>query len=80
MLNFYEFKNYLQVGIIKYAFEGARYLLLFSLLTFLQEKTALKKLDGIKNEHVKRLDALKSEQEIDIHKARLIELNLTMVS
>lgn len=52
----------------------------FSLLTFLQEKSALKKLDGIKNEHTKRLDALKSEQEIDIHKARLIELNLPMVS
>jgi len=36
-------------------------------------------LDGIKNEHVKRLDALKTEQEVDTRKAKFIEMNLTMV-
>lgn len=44
-----------------------------------QEKTALKKLEGIKSDHVKRLDGLKTEQQVDVKKAKLIEMNLKMV-
>ncbi|KAK3092818.1 hypothetical protein FSP39_007530 [Pinctada imbricata] len=44
-----------------------------------QEKSALKKLDNIKKDHEKRIEGLQAEQETDINKGRLIELNLPLV-
>ncbi|XP_048732715.1 ribosome quality control complex subunit NEMF-like [Ostrea edulis] len=44
-----------------------------------QEKSALKKLDNIKKDHEKRIDGLQKDQEVDINKGRLIELNLPLV-
>lgn len=44
-----------------------------------QEKSALKKLDNIKKDHEKRIEGLQKEQETDINKGRLIELNLPLV-
>ncbi|KAK2150925.1 hypothetical protein LSH36_382g02027 [Paralvinella palmiformis] len=44
-----------------------------------QEKSALKKLDHIKKDHEKRLMGLKHEQDIDMNKAQLIEMNLDLV-
>lgn len=46
---------------------------------FFQEKSALKKLDNIKKDHEKRIEGLQKEQETDINKGRLIELNLPLV-
>ncbi len=45
-----------------------------------QERTALKKLENVKKDHEKRLDALKRDQEVDKQKAELIEMNLSLVS
>jgi len=44
-----------------------------------QEKTALKKLDNVKKDHEKRLQGLQKEQESDILRGQLIEMNLDMV-
>ena len=40
----------------------------------------MKKLENVKRDHEKRLDALQTEQENDAKKAQLIEMNLTLVS
>jgi hypothetical protein len=50
-------------------------------LTFVifQEKAALKKLENVKKDHLKRLEELETEQATDVHKAQLIEINLTLV-
>ena len=39
----------------------------------------MKKLDNVKKDHEKRLDALKRDQELDRRKAELIEMNLPLV-
>lgn len=44
-----------------------------------QEKAALKKLDNVKKDHEKRIDSLQKEQETDISKGQLIEMNLELV-
>ncbi|XP_039250182.2 ribosome quality control complex subunit NEMF-like [Styela clava] len=44
-----------------------------------QEKSANKKLDNIRKDHEQRLSNLDKEQETDLHKAQLIEENLTLV-
>ncbi|XP_060068947.1 ribosome quality control complex subunit NEMF-like [Ylistrum balloti] len=44
-----------------------------------QEKAALKKLDNVKKDHEKRIDNLQREQETDISKGQLIEMNLELV-
>ncbi|XP_072346950.1 ribosome quality control complex subunit NEMF isoform X1 [Scyliorhinus torazame] len=44
-----------------------------------QEKQALKKLDNVRKDHEKRLDALQANQEYDKVKGELIEINLTIV-
>ena len=49
------------------------------MFVLLQEKSALKKLDHIKKDHEKRLMGLKHEQDIDMNKAQLIEMNLDLV-
>ena len=43
------------------------------------EKAALKKLEHIKKDHEKRLLDLKQEQDVDMNKAQLIEMNLDLV-
>ena len=43
------------------------------------EKTALKKLENVKLDHLKRLDNLKTMQESNVNKAQLIEMNLELV-
>ncbi|XP_071079995.1 ribosome quality control complex subunit NEMF-like [Haliotis cracherodii] len=48
-------------------------------MTLQQEKTALKKLDNVKKDHEKRLNVLQKEQEADILKGQLIEMNLQLV-
>ncbi len=40
----------------------------------------MKKLENVKRDHEKRLDALKQDQERDKLKAELIEMNLPLVS
>jgi hypothetical protein len=50
------------------------------LYTKFQEKSALKKLENVKKDHLKRLEELESEQSTDIQKAQLIEINLTLVN
>ncbi|XP_046545079.1 nuclear export mediator factor NEMF-like [Haliotis rubra] len=49
------------------------------MMTLQQEKTALKKLDNVKKDHDKRLNVLQKEQEVDILKGQLIEMNLQLV-
>ena len=44
-----------------------------------QEKAALKKLENVKKDHLKRLEELEVEQATDAHKAQLIEINLALV-
>ncbi|PVD25548.1 hypothetical protein C0Q70_13204 [Pomacea canaliculata] len=44
-----------------------------------QEKAALKKLDNVKKDHEKRVGELQKEQESDIVRGQLIEMNLEMV-
>jgi len=44
-----------------------------------QEKAALKKLENVKKDHIKRLEELEVEQSTDAQKAQLIEINLTLV-
>ncbi|XP_078458539.1 ribosome quality control complex subunit NEMF [Lampetra planeri] len=44
-----------------------------------QEKQALKKLDNVRKDHTRRLDALQQAQEEDRRKAELIEVNLLVV-
>jgi len=44
-----------------------------------QEKTALKKLDNVKKDHEKRLQGLQKDQETDILRGQLIEMNLELV-
>ncbi|XP_067847927.1 ribosome quality control complex subunit NEMF-like isoform X2 [Heptranchias perlo] len=44
-----------------------------------QEKQALKKLDNVRKDHEKRLEALQANQEYDKVKGELIEINLTIV-
>ena len=39
----------------------------------------MKKLENVKKDHEKRLDALKRDQELDRKKAELIEMNLPLV-
>ena len=39
----------------------------------------MKKLENVKKDHEKRLDALKRDQELDRRKAELIEMNLPLV-
>eukprot|EP00111_Clytia_hemisphaerica_P007746 TCONS_00022497-protein len=43
------------------------------------EKSALKRLENVKDDHKKRLEALKSSQDLDTTKAELIEMNLPLV-
>lgn len=43
------------------------------------EKTALKKLENVKLDHLKRLENLKTSQETNVTKAQLIEMNLELV-
>ena len=43
------------------------------------EKSAVKKLENVKKDHGKRLDALQREQELDTRKGQLIEMNLPLV-
>ena len=43
------------------------------------EKAALKKLENVKLDHMKRLDGLKKSQEDNVTKAQLIEMNLELV-
>jgi len=45
----------------------------------MQEKAALKKLENVRSDHAKRLDDLEKEQTTDMHKAQLIEVNLSLV-
>ena len=47
--------------------------------SFLQEKSALKKLDNVKRDHEKRVEALRKEQDSDTLKAKLIEMNDQLV-
>ncbi|KYQ88372.1 DUF814 family protein [Tieghemostelium lacteum] len=44
-----------------------------------QEQNVLKKLDKVKEEHQKRIDSLLNQEELNIRKASLIELNLQEV-
>ncbi|GFN73720.1 nuclear export mediator factor nemf-like, partial [Plakobranchus ocellatus] len=44
-----------------------------------QEKSALKKLDNVKKDHEKRIEGLQKEQETDILRGQLIEINLDLV-
>ncbi|XP_048394018.1 ribosome quality control complex subunit NEMF-like isoform X2 [Stegostoma tigrinum] len=44
-----------------------------------QEKQALKKLENVRKDHEKRLDALQANQEYDKLKGELIEMNLNVV-
>ncbi|XP_041069772.1 nuclear export mediator factor NEMF-like isoform X2 [Carcharodon carcharias] len=44
-----------------------------------QEKQALKKLENVRKDHEKRLDALQANQEYDKIKGELIEINLSIV-
>ncbi|XP_005099828.1 nuclear export mediator factor Nemf [Aplysia californica] len=44
-----------------------------------QEKTALKKLDNVKKDHEKRIQGLQKEQESDVLRGQLIEMNLDLV-
>ncbi|XP_078090271.1 ribosome quality control complex subunit NEMF [Mustelus asterias] len=44
-----------------------------------QEKQALKKLENVRKDHEKRLDALQANQEYDKIKGELIEINLNIV-
>lgn len=44
-----------------------------------QEKAAMKKLDNVKKDHEKRINELQKEQETDIVRGQLIELNLDLV-
>ena len=43
------------------------------------EKAALKKLENVKIDHLKRLEGLKTTQESNVTKAQLIEMNLELV-
>jgi predicted ribosome quality control (RQC) complex YloA/Tae2 family protein len=43
------------------------------------EKQALKKLENVKLDHLKRLENLKTSQETNVTKAQLIEMNLGLV-
>ncbi|KAL8598247.1 hypothetical protein ACOMHN_035197 [Nucella lapillus] len=44
-----------------------------------QEKAALKKLDNVKKDHEKRINELQKEQDKDIMRGQLIEMNLELV-
>ncbi|XP_013398422.1 nuclear export mediator factor Nemf [Lingula anatina] len=44
-----------------------------------KEKVVVKKLENVKKDHEKRLETLQKEQEQDIRKAELIEINLDLV-
>ncbi|XP_015761968.1 PREDICTED: nuclear export mediator factor NEMF-like, partial [Acropora digitifera] len=44
-----------------------------------QEKSAVKKLDNIRNDHQKRISELQKSQDLDMLKAGLVELNLELV-
>jgi len=44
-----------------------------------QEKAALKKLENVKKDQIKRLEELEVEQSTDAQKAQLIDINLTLV-
>ncbi|KAK7505562.1 hypothetical protein BaRGS_00003307 [Batillaria attramentaria] len=44
-----------------------------------QEKAAMKKLDNVKKDHEKRINELQKEQETDILRGQLIEINLDLV-
>ena len=43
------------------------------------EKSAMKKLENVKLDHMKRLESLKLAQADNIRKAQLIEMNLDLV-
>ncbi|CAH3150400.1 unnamed protein product [Porites evermanni] len=44
-----------------------------------QEKTALKKLENVRNDHQRRIEQLQKNQDLDMLKAELVELNLELV-
>ncbi|KAH9381701.1 hypothetical protein HPB48_011969 [Haemaphysalis longicornis] len=50
-----------------------------SLRAHQREKEALKKLDNIRTDHEKRIQALQEVQQADVRKAELIEINLHLV-
>lgn len=50
-----------------------------SLRAHQREKEALKKLDNIRTDHEKRIQALQEVQQADVRKAELIEINLDLV-